>query len=288
MGSDSDKNRIEVVYTSDSPLRRPGQLLYDMCKDISESRELALRLFLRNIRSKYRQTMFGYVWAFLPPVFTTLVFVFLNSQKIINVGDTEIPYPAYVLIGTLLWQGFADALNSPLRAMNESKSFLIKINFPREALILAGVGEVLFNFTIRLVLFFAVFLWYRLSLPLSVLLAPVGILALIALGLMFGLLLAPLGMLYQDLEKALPLITTVWLLLTPVVYPPLTNWPASLLSSLNPVSPLLVTTREMLTQGSFSQVTGFMVVSSTTCILLFLVWVLYRLALPHLIERMGA
>ena len=228
MGSDSDKNRIEVVYTSDSPLRRPGQLLYDMCKDISESRELALRLFLRNIRSKYRQTMFGYVWAFLPPVFTTLVFVFLNSQKIINVGDTEIPYPAYVLIGTLLWQGFADALNSPLRAMNESKSFLIKINFPREALILAGVGEVLFNFTIRLVLFFAVFLWYRLSLPLSILLAPVGILALIALGLMFGLLLAPLGMLYQDLEKALPLITTVWLLLTPVVYPPLTSWPASL------------------------------------------------------------
>jgi lipopolysaccharide transport system permease protein len=172
--------------------------------------------------------------------------------------------------------------------MNESKSFLVKINFPREALVLAGVGEVLFNFTIRLVLFFAVFLWYRLSLPLSMLLAPMGILALIALGLMFGLLLVPLGMLYQDLEKALPLITTVWLLLTPVVYPPLTNWPASLLSSLNPVSPLLVTTREMLTRGSFSLMTGFMVVSSTTCILLFLVWILYRLALPHLIERMGA
>jgi lipopolysaccharide transport system permease protein len=288
MESDSGNNRVEAVYSSESPLRRPGQLLRHMFKDISESRELALRLFLRNIRSKYRQTMFGYVWAFLPPVVTTLVFVFLNSQKIINVGDTDIPYPAYVLIGTLLWQGFVDALNSPLRAMSESKSFLVKINFPREALVLAGVGEVLFNFTIRLVLFFAVFLWYRLSLPLSILLAPVGILALIALGLMFGLLLAPLGMLYQDLEKALPLITTVWLLLTPVVYPPLTNWPASLLSSLNPVSPLLVTTREMLTQGSFSQLTGFMVVGFTTCILLLLVWILCRLALPHLIERMGA
>ena len=288
MGFDSGNNRVEAVYTYDSSLRRPGQLLRDMLKDISESRELALRLFLRNITSKYRQTVFGYVWAFLPPIFTTMVFVFLNSQKIIDVRDTDIPYPAYVLIGTLLWQGFVDALNSPLRAMNESKSFLVKINFPREALVLAGVGEVLFNFTIRLVLFFAVFLWYRLSLPLSILLAPVGILALITLGLMFGLLVAPLGILYQDLEKALPLVTTVWLLLTPVVYPPLTNWPASLLSSLNPVSPLLVTTREMITQGSFSQMTGFVVVGSTTCVLLFLVWILYRLALPHLIERMGA
>ena len=83
MGFDAGNNRIETVYTSDSPLRRPGQLLRAMLKDISESRELALRLFLRNIRSKYRQTVFGYVWAFLPPVVTTLVFVFLNSQKIV-------------------------------------------------------------------------------------------------------------------------------------------------------------------------------------------------------------
>lgn len=288
MECNGGNNRFEVVYTSDSPLRRPGQLLLNMFKDISGSRELAWRLFLRSIRSKYRQTVFGYIWTFLPPVFTTLVFVFLNSQKIIEVGDTNIPYPAYVLIGTLLWQGFVDALNSPLRAMNESKSFLVKINFPREALVLAGAGEVLFNFTIRLVLFFAVFLWYRLPLPLSILLAPVGVLALISLGFMFGLLLAPFGMLYQDIEKALPLITTVWLLLTPVVYPPLTNWPASLLSSVNPVSPLLVTTREMLTQGSFSHLTGFILISSMTCILLLLVWILYRLALPHLVERMGA
>ena len=89
MISDSGNNRVEAVYTSDSPLRRPGRLLRDMLRDISESRELALRLFLRNVKSKYRQTMFGYVWAFLPPVVTTVVFVFLNSQKIINVGGNR-------------------------------------------------------------------------------------------------------------------------------------------------------------------------------------------------------
>lgn len=278
----------EAVYTPDSQLRRPGQLLKSMWRDLLASRELAWRLFVRNINAMYRQTMLGYVWAFLPPVFTTLTFVFLNSQKIFSVGTTDIPYPAYVMIGTLLWQGFADAMNSPLRMINQSKSFLAKINFPREALILAGIGEVLFNFAIRLILLFIVFFWYKIPVPKTAFLAPLGIFSMMGLGLMFGVLLAPLGVLYQDIEKGLPLITGIWMFLTPVVYPPPTGWPASLLSSLNPISPLLITTREMITTGHFSQISSFAVVGGLTLGLLFIGWILYRLALPHLIERISA
>lgn len=283
-----NSNLPQVIYTPDSQLRHPLQLLKNMWRDLKASKELAWRLFVRNISAMYRQTMLGYVWAFLPPVFTTLTFVFLNSQKIFSVGETDIPYPAYVMIGTLLWQGFADAMNSPLRVINQSKSFLAKINFPREALILAGIGEVLFNFAIRLILLFIVFFWYKIPVPMTVFWAPMGILAMMALGLMFGVLLAPLGVLYQDIEKGLPLITGMWMLLTPVVYPPPTSWPASLLVSLNPVSPLLTTTREMITTGHFSQLTSFMVMFSSTLVLLFVGWILYRVALPHLIERIGA
>ncbi len=289
MAFDLEKQQLsEAVYTPDSQLRRPGQLLKSMWRDLLASRELAWRLFVRNISAMYRQTMLGYVWAFLPPVFTTLTFVFLNSQKIFSVGETDIPYPAYVMIGTLLWQGFADAMNSPLRMINQSKSFLAKINFPREALILAGIGEVLFNFAVRLILMIIVFLWYQIPVPLTVLWAPLGIFAMMALGLMFGVLLAPIGVLYQDIEKGLPLITGIWMLLTPVVYPPPTSSPASLLVSLNPVSSLLTTTREMITTGHFSQITSFVVVVGLTLGLLFIGWILYRLALPHLIERIGA
>jgi len=279
---------VETVYTPESQLRRPRQLLRSMVHDVLASRELAWRLFVRNIRAMYRQTMLGCVWAFLPPILTTVVFVFLNSQKIINIGETDIPYPAYVMIGTLLWQGFVDAMNSPLRVLNQSKSFLVKINFPREALIFAGVGEVLFNFGIRLVLLIVVFFWYELSLPITVVLAPVGMLGLMVLGLVFGILLAPIGLLYHDIEKALPLITYMWLFLTPVVYPPPTSWPASLILSLNPVSPLLVTTREMLTTGSCSNLTGFWAAISLTLVFLLFGWILYRLALSNLIERIGA
>lgn len=279
----------EVVYTPDSQLRRPRQLVRSMVSDLLASRELAWRLFVRNISALYRQTMLGYLWAFLPPIVTTLTFVFLNSQKILSVSDTGIPYPAYVMVGTLLWQGFVDALNSPIRLVTQSKAMLAKINFPREALILAGLGEVLFNFTIRLVLMIIVFIWFHIAVPPTILLAPVGILALMALGLMIGILLTPLGILYRDIERGLLIISSLWFFMTPVVYSPPTKWPASLLVQVNPVSPLLITTREWLTTGTTSpQLDGFMIISGITFGLILVGWVLYRIAMPHLIARIGA
>ena len=278
----------QVTYTPDSQLRHPRQLVRSMVADLLTSRELAWRLLVRNISAQYRQSMLGYLWAFLPPIVTTAVWVFLNSQQIFNVGATDVPYPAYVMLGTLLWQGFVDALNSPLKLITSSRSMLTKINFPREALILAGLGEVLFNFAIRLVLMLVVFVWFRIAVPPTILLAPVGILALMALGLMIGLLLTPLGMLYSDIGRGLTIITTLWFYVTPVVYPPPTTWPASLLAQINPVSPLLLTTRELLTTGTVSQPGNFLLITGITFGLMLVGWVLYRVAMPHLVERMGA
>ena len=286
--ADTSERLPEVVYTPESQLRHPRQLVRSMVFDLLASRELAWRLFVRNISAQYRQTMLGYLWAFLPPIVTTLTFVFLNSQNILSVGDTDIPYPAYVMVGTLLWQGFADALNSPIRLISSSRSMLARINFPREALILAGLGEVLFNFAIRLVLLLVVFIWFRIHVPTTVFLAPFGVLALMALGLMIGILLTPLGVLYQDIERGLAILLTMWFFVTPVVYPPPTRWPASLLAQLNPVSPLLITTRELLTTGTVSQPGGFLLITGIAFGLMLVGWVLYRVAMPHLVERMGA
>jgi len=280
----------KVVYTPESALRRPRQLFNEMMHDLLASRELAWRLFVRNISAQYRQSILGYVWAFLPPIVTTLTFVFLNSQDIINAASDSIglPYPVYVMLGTLLWQGFVDALNSPLKLITSARSMLTKVNFPREALILAGLGEVIFNFVIRLVLLVAIFIWFGIPLPSTALLAPLGVLSLIALGAMFGILLSPLGVLYQDVQRGITMLTSMWFFLTPVVYEPPSTWPASLLVTLNPVSPLLVTTREMLTTGSFTQLKFFWIVSGVIVVLLLVGWVLYRVAMPHLVERIGA
>ena len=282
-------SRLEAVtvYVPGSPLREPGKLLRSMFSDLLASRELAWRLFVRDLSAQYRQSLFGYVWAFLPPLATTAVFAFLNSQSILDVGSTPIPYPAFVMIGTLLWQTFIDALNSPLRSMTNAKSMLAKINFPREALILGGIADVLFNVLVRATLLVPTFMIYDLPVGRSLLLAPVGILALLLLGLAIGTVLTPVGLLYGDVGRGIALVSSFWMLLTPVVYPPPTSGIGSALATWNPVSPVLLTSRQWLISQPVTNLGTFTLATIVSALVLVVGWLLVRLALPHIIERIG-
>jgi lipopolysaccharide transport system permease protein len=276
-----------TVYTPESPLRHPGRFLSGMFRDLRASRELAWRLFVRDTSAQYRQSMLGYVWAFLPPLVASVPFVFLNSQGIVNIERTPIPYPAYALIGTIIWQVFADALNSPLKTVIAAKSMLVRINLPREAILLSGLGQVAFGFLIRIVLLAGVFVWFKIVPPATVFLFPIGVLALMLIGFMFGIALAPLGLLYNDVQQTLPILTTFLMLLTPVVYPPPESGLAAAFAKWNPLSPLILVTREWITIGRATEIEAFLVVTGMAAILLFIAWVIYRLALPHIIARLG-
>ncbi|HTI99145.1 MAG TPA: ABC transporter permease [Dongiaceae bacterium] len=276
-----------TFYSPESSLRHPAQMLRNMFRDLVASRELAWRLFLRDTSAQYRQSLFGYVWAFIPPLMASLPFVFLSSQGVMNIKGTSIPYAAYAMIGTIVWQIFVDALNTPLKIVILSKVMLAKINFPREAIILSGLGQVLFGFLIRLVLLVGIFLWFHIPPPATVFLFPLGVLALILMGTMVGIFLTPFGLLYSDVQMTIPVFTMFLMFLTPVVYPPPTQGLAAQVMQWNPLAPLMVVTRNWLTTGSMEQSGAFFLVLAATLLLLFVGWVIYRLALPHVIARIG-
>ena len=277
-----------TVYTPDSSLRRPGVLLSEMFRDLLASRELAWRLFLRDVQAMYRKSLLGYTWILLTPVVMTLFFVFLHSRNILNVKTPGIPYPAYVLVGMLLWESFASALGAPLARVRTASSLLTKLRFPREALILTSFYQIVFNLCIKLLLVVAVFVWFKITVGPSVLLFPLAVLALIALGLSLGVLLVPFGQLYQDVGKGLGIVTRIWFFATPVIYAPMTSWPFSLINKCNPVSPLLITARELLTGEPLTQLPAFLVITLATLVLGLAGWILFRISMPHLIARMSA
>lgn len=284
----SDQRSPGVVYTPESRLRHPVQLCKQMGQDLLASRELAWQLLVRSISAQYRQSFLGIFWAFVPPIVTAIGFTFASNANILNVGVTDLPYPAYVMFSMTLWQTFAEALNGPIQAVTAAKQMLAKINFPREALILAKLGEVFFNFAIKLILIVALFLWFRIPVSWAAILAPVALIHLVMLGTFFGMLLAPLAALYNDISRGLTIIVGLWLFLTPVVYPVPSGGGLAKLVQLNPVTPLLVTTRELATTGVVSNPYGFWVTSFITMVGLLLAWVVYRLAMPFVVERMSS
>jgi lipopolysaccharide transport system permease protein len=277
-----------VVYTSESSLRTPMLLLREMWRDLHGARELAWRLFIRDISAKYRQSLLGIFWAFLPPIITGLVFIILQAKKVVIFGETDIPYPVFVLVGTTLWQLFTESLNAPLNSVQSAKSMLAKINFPREALIVSAVYGVLLNLLIKSLVLVGIFLFFQVHVTSGLLLAPFAILVIILLGITIGLLLTPLGMLYTDVASGLAVVIQLWFFVTPVVYPPPQTFPYSLIAILNPISPLLMGTRDLLTKGVLEDSGLFLVVTGLTVTGLLAAWVLYRASLPIIIERMSA
>ena len=277
-----------TVYTPESPLRNPAKLLREMWQDLLSARELAWRLFLRDVRAQYRQSILSYIWVFIPPLVASLPFIYLNAQGVVKIGGTPIPYAAYAIIGTTIWQVFADALNAPADGGDcSSKSMLARINMPREAILISALGQVGLGFLVRLVLLIGVFIWFGLLPPPSAVLFPLGILSLIMLGSFVGLLVTPIGLLYTDVQRALPIVLTFLMLLTPVVYPVPQSGLAGTIAQYNPLTPLVVATRDWLTTGTTTHAIGFITVSLSALVMLFVVWIVFRVATPHLVARLG-
>lgn len=276
------------IYSSEPAILRPKHFFMQFILGLSRSGTLAYYLFLRDLKSRYRQSFFSYLWILIPPVATSLTFIFLESSQLFQVGDTLIPYPLYVLSGALAWQLFVDSLNLPLRVISSNRKMLVKINFPRESLVLAGLSQVFFNFAIRILVFLPVFIYYGITPSGILVFLPLVIMALVLFGLALGLLLTPLGLLYQDIEMSLLLMTSVWFFITPVAYPKITDGIAGVLNEYNPVSSLVISFRECFYQIQFTEIFPLLLVGGISAFVAIFSWFLFQVAMPHIIARIGS
>lgn len=276
-----------VVYSSRNPLLSPHSFIQELFRGLKDSRELAWRLIVRDLSARYRQSIFGYLWAFLPPIATALLFIMLNKADVINMQyDNNCPYPVFVFSGIVLWMLFVDSLNAPLRVVGINKGMLSKINFPREAILLSGWGQVLIDFVIRLFILIVVFLIYKQDFQWTWLLFPFMALALTLLGTMLGIMLIPIGILYNDVASSLPIIAQLWFFITPVVYKIPQEGVMMYLFKYNPVTPLLSGTRDFLLNSHIENPSAFLFVTAISFFFLFIMWIIYKITLPILIERM--
>ena len=165
---------------------------------------------------------------------------------------------------------------------------LSKLNFPRESLLLVGLGEVIFNLAIRLLLLIPAFLIFGVPIHASLLLAPLAVLALVLSGMAMGLLIMPIGSLYHDVSRFISMVTPFWMILTPIIYVPLKTFPGTMLNWVNPASPLLLLARDWILLGSTDHLVIGLIFGVITVPALLLGLIVYRISIPVLVERMNA
>ncbi|HEY8403939.1 MAG TPA: ABC transporter permease [Flavobacteriales bacterium] len=278
--------KLEVrVYSAKNRQEGFSALLKDMFRDLSKSMDLGYRLAKRDIQGMYRQSLLGIFWAFITPLLTSVIWIFLNATGVIKTGQTNIPYPAYVFAGTILWSIFTEGIMSPINQTQQSKAVMSKINFPKEGLLLAAFYKLAFNSAIKLVLLIAFFLFMGVYPTATVVFVPFLMLGLMVFGFVIGMFLTPLTLLFGDVGRAIPLALQLFMFLTPVVYIMPAGGVLLQIMKLNPVTPMIMSVRNFLSGYEFYMPGYFAVVMLATLALSLVAWIIYRMSIPIIVER---
>jgi lipopolysaccharide transport system permease protein len=273
------REEIEIVYTS-SGVRRNGMSdCRIMVNELVDSRRLIWLLILRDISVRYHQSVLGYVWAVIPQIVTVGAFAALNAWRVVPMGETVIPYVIYAAWGISVWQLFAGCLSACTSSLAAAGSLVTKINFPRECLVIAAVGQPIFDFLVRLVPLIVVFAWYGFRPSWSAIILPVTLVPVIFLALGLGFVLSIANLAIKDIGNALGTALTIGMFLTPVLYPPPVRWPFTLINYLNPLSPLLTATQDLIATGSLTKPETFVGACMIALIVFLVGWRAFRVTI---------
>ena len=76
-------------------------------------------MFLRDIKSMYKQSFVGVFWTLVIPFITLGTFVLLNRSGVFSLGDIDVPYPIFAILGLAFWQIFSAGIiaTSPIQGL---------------------------------------------------------------------------------------------------------------------------------------------------------------------------
>jgi len=263
-------------------------LLKDSFKDIYNARFLARQLAERDIKAQYRQSYFGVLWAFIMPLATALVWIVLSNSGTVQLTETGMPYPLYAFSGTLIWSIITASINSPLQSTNAARGILTKINFPKEALIVSGIYKLLFNTGIKFVLLIIFVFYYGVGFSWQLVFVPLAVLGAVLFGTTLGLFITPIGLLYTDINKLITFGMQFLMYITPVVYVIPKTGLMKTVMDLNPITPIILTTRDLVVGINSEHLLYFLLVLVFCIPLLLIGLIIYRISIPIIVERLSA
>ena len=232
-------------------------------KEIWRYRDMFLLFVARNFRTAYKQTILGPLWFIITPVLSVIVYVAVFGG-IANIPTDGVPPILFYLLGISVWGYFASCVSATSNSFVSNADIFGKVYFPRIIMPLVAVTTNLLAFCIQLAIFAAFYIYYAivgtpsgtpLELHWQLALFPVfvAILAFMAVG--FGMIFSSMTTKYRDLQIMLNKIISLWVYVTPVIYPlsMVTNDKLHLAMSLNPVTPVMEAIKySLLGQGQFS------------------------------------
>lgn len=194
-------------------------------KELYAHRELLFNLVKRELKVKYKRSIFGFLWSFLNPLVLVVVYSIIfgklfSMDRGIATGFGGVKsFSAYLLTGLLAWMYLANSLIMAVSSIVDSGNLVKKIYFPREIIPFSAVLANLVNFGLELVVLFVflsiIGIYFYIQIP--VLIVVILIETLFVLGL--SALVSLAHVYFRDMKHLVQVLVQVWFFTCPIIYP---------------------------------------------------------------------
>jgi len=221
----------------------------DHLRELASHSHLILSFARRDLRAKYKQTIFGAAWAVIQPLSLMVVFTLVFSM-FARVDSEGVPYPIFAYSALIFWTFFSSCVSQGTIAMTANAALVRKIWFPRETLLLAVMISAFIDLAVAATVLAGMYVYYQIAISWTFL----WVIPLLALQIVFTLatilVTSAVHVHFRDIGHALPLLLQLWMFATPVAYP-LASVPEWLrpLYLLNPMAGIVDGYRRVLLRG---------------------------------------
>ncbi|QGX90491.1 ABC transporter permease [Tatumella sp. TA1] len=210
--------------------------------------ESLLMLTQKEIKVKYKNNIFGYLWALANPLFFTCIYYF--AFKVFM--KVQIPnYPFFLVCGLFPWQWISNSINNGAWCFLGNAQIIKKTTFPKFILILSNVFMEGFHFLMALPIIIAFMIYTGIDFNYkSLLCIPLLIILQTIFTFGFSLVFSTLCVFFRDIERFLTLGMTAIFYATPIFYSP-NMIPAEYkwIVDINPFAQIIISWRDVFMNG---------------------------------------
>ncbi|HEY7292566.1 MAG TPA: ABC transporter permease [Vicinamibacterales bacterium] len=183
-------------------------------------RGLISSLVARELKARYRGSVFGFLWSFINPLLLLLIYSFVFTKVIPNTTEGAQPFALFMFCGILPWNWFATSLSDAAGSLIAGGNLIRKVLFPAEVLPIVSVLANMVHFFLGLPILIA-FLLYAQHYPglWDLIWFPVAVFIQLIFSTALALLLAALTVHFRDIRDILANVLTLWFFATPIIYP---------------------------------------------------------------------
>lgn len=207
-----------------------------------------LSLVKRDIRTRYRRTVLGPLWAIIPAVMTMVIFTVLRG--VVDIDSDGVPYVVFSFSTIVPWTYFQRAVTTVPQSVIGNGGLLRKMAVPRGLFPLVGIVTSLFDFVMSFLVLIVILFLYNIPITVAWLWLPFLLALLSLLAWVVGIGIAALSVYRRDILRGLTYILQLWFFATPVVYSfNAVQGNQRLLYSLNPTVGIIDGFRQVLVFG---------------------------------------